>query len=90
MYQAVWNDAVLAESDETMLVEGNHYFPTESLKPDPGRTYRRSALGGVHSAQEPHVRWSIDVDAFGDRVESMARSNRLADRSAESVLHPAD
>ena len=31
MYQAVWNDVVLAESDETILVEGNQYFPTESL-----------------------------------------------------------
>jgi len=32
MYQAVWNDVVLAESDETILVEGNQYFPYESLK----------------------------------------------------------
>ena len=31
MYQAVWNDVVLAESNETILVEGNQYFPTESL-----------------------------------------------------------
>ena len=31
MYRAVWNDVVLAESDETILVEGNQYFPTESL-----------------------------------------------------------
>jgi uncharacterized protein (DUF427 family) len=29
--QAVWNGAVLAESDETRIVEGNHYFPSESI-----------------------------------------------------------
>ena len=29
--RAVWNDAVLAESDETIVVEGNHYFPPESV-----------------------------------------------------------
>jgi uncharacterized protein (DUF427 family) len=29
--QAIWNDAVLAESDSTVVVEGNHYFPPESV-----------------------------------------------------------
>lgn len=29
--KAVWNGAVLAESDETVVVEGNHYFPPESV-----------------------------------------------------------
>jgi uncharacterized protein (DUF427 family) len=29
--KAVWNEVVLAESDETLLVEGNHYFPPESV-----------------------------------------------------------
>jgi uncharacterized protein (DUF427 family) len=29
--RAVWNGAVLAESDATVVVEGNHYFPAESL-----------------------------------------------------------
>lgn len=29
--KAVWNGAVLAESDATVVVEGNHYFPAESL-----------------------------------------------------------
>ncbi|HCT76657.1 MAG TPA: hypothetical protein DGT23_08725 [Micromonosporaceae bacterium] len=29
--QAVWNGVVLAESDDTVVVEGNHYFPPESV-----------------------------------------------------------
>lgn len=29
--QAIWNDTVLAESDDTVVVEGNHYFPPESI-----------------------------------------------------------
>ena len=32
--KAVWNGAVIAESDETVVVEGNHYFPPESLNRD--------------------------------------------------------
>jgi uncharacterized protein (DUF427 family) len=30
--KAVWNDKVIAESTDTVVVEGNHYFPPESLK----------------------------------------------------------
>ena len=30
--KAVWNDTVIAESDDTVVVEGNHYFPSSSIK----------------------------------------------------------
>ena len=30
--KATWNDAVLAESDRTILVEGNQYFPAEDVR----------------------------------------------------------
>jgi uncharacterized protein (DUF427 family) len=29
--KATWNGATLAESDDTLVVEGNHYFPAESV-----------------------------------------------------------
>jgi len=29
--KAIWNDAVIAESDDTILLEGNHYFPFDSI-----------------------------------------------------------
>ena len=32
MPKAIWNGAVIAESDDTVVVEGNHYFPLESVK----------------------------------------------------------
>lgn len=31
MPKAVWNGATLAESDDTIVIEGNHYFPPDSL-----------------------------------------------------------
>ena len=31
--KAIWKGAVLAESDETIVVEGNHYFPPDSINP---------------------------------------------------------
>jgi uncharacterized protein (DUF427 family) len=29
---ATWNNTILAESDDTVVVEGNHYFPPQSIK----------------------------------------------------------
>ncbi len=29
--KAIWNGAVIAQSDDTVLVEGNHYFPESAL-----------------------------------------------------------
>lgn len=29
--KAIWNDTVIAESDDTVVVEGNHYFPRTSI-----------------------------------------------------------
>ncbi|NNL05095.1 MAG: DUF427 domain-containing protein [Xanthomonadales bacterium] len=30
--RAVWNGQVIAESDQTVVVEGNHYFPADSVR----------------------------------------------------------
>ncbi|WP_375433469.1 DUF427 domain-containing protein [uncultured Friedmanniella sp.] len=31
--KASWNGTVIAESDDTVVVEGNHYFPIDSVQP---------------------------------------------------------
>jgi uncharacterized protein (DUF427 family) len=32
--KAIWNNTVLAESNDTIVVEGNHYFPADSIIKD--------------------------------------------------------
>ena len=32
MPKATWNGKVIAESDDTVVVEGNHYFPPDAVK----------------------------------------------------------
>jgi len=32
MIRATWNGTVIAESDDTVVVEGNHYFPASSVR----------------------------------------------------------
>ena len=41
--KAIWKGAVLAESDETVVVEGNHYFPPDAVN----REYFRES--GTHT-----------------------------------------
>jgi uncharacterized protein (DUF427 family) len=52
--QATWNGAVLAESDRTILVEGNHYFP-----PDDVQTGLLEA-----SAASTHCPWKGDASYY--------------------------
>jgi uncharacterized protein (DUF427 family) len=50
--KAVWQDVVLAESDETIVVEGNHYFPPQSLRReyfDPSDTHTTCPWKGTAS-----------------------------------------
>ena len=30
--KAIWNNTIIAESHATIVIEGNHYFPPESIK----------------------------------------------------------
>jgi len=31
--KAIWNNQIIAESNETIVVDNNHYFPKDSIKP---------------------------------------------------------
>jgi len=33
MIKAIWNGETIAKSDQTVVVEGNHYFPLDSVTP---------------------------------------------------------
>lgn len=57
--KAIWNEQILAESDDTIIVENNHYFPAASLRSDfflPSNTRTHCAWKG-----EAHY-YSIAVD----------------------------
>jgi uncharacterized protein (DUF427 family) len=42
--RAIWKNVTVAQSDDTVVVEGNHYFPRDSLK---GEYFRESDLHSV-------------------------------------------
>ncbi|MEQ8791310.1 MAG: DUF427 domain-containing protein [Pirellulaceae bacterium] len=59
MPQAIWNGAVLAESDATQVVEGNHYFPPESLH---RRYFQESDTTSVCGWKGTARYYSLEVD----------------------------
>jgi uncharacterized protein (DUF427 family) len=64
--RAVWNGAVLAESDDTVVVEGNHYFPPDSLRREhfrPSETHTTCPWKGVASYYDVVVGGEVNKDA---------------------------
>lgn len=57
--RAIWNDRVLAESDATILVEGDTYFPPESVHRD---HLRDSGRTSIHSWMGTAVHYTVTVD----------------------------
>jgi uncharacterized protein (DUF427 family) len=42
--RAIWNGITIAQSDDTLLIEGNHYFPPDSVDPNVLRSSRMKSL----------------------------------------------
>lgn len=66
MVQAVWNGEVIAESDQTVVVEGNHYFPRASVRSEVLRdssTQSRCPWKGLASYYSLEVDGQTNPDA---------------------------
>lgn len=64
--KAVWNGKVLAESDKTINVEGNPYFPEDSVKKEflkPSDTHTTCPWKGVASYYTIEVDGTTNPDA---------------------------
>jgi uncharacterized protein (DUF427 family) len=59
MVTATWNGTVIAESEHTEVVEGNHYFPIESVKRD---YLRPSTTTSVCPWKGTASYYTLDVD----------------------------
>jgi len=64
--KAIWANSVVAESNETIVVEGNHYFPPASLKQEcfsPSDTHSNCPWKGVASYYHVKVGEQVNPDA---------------------------
>lgn len=83
--KAVWNGTVLAESADTIVEEGNHYFPREALKNEhfrPSETHSTCPWKGVASYYNVVVDGQVNRDAAWYYPEPKAAAEHIRNRVA--------
>jgi len=64
--KAIWNGEIIAESNNTIVIEGNHYFPPDSIKKNfyqESATHTTCPWKGVASYYTLEVNGEINEDA---------------------------
>ena len=83
--KAVWKGVTLAESDDTVVVEGNHYFPSGAIKRDlfrPSETHTTCPWKGIASYYDVVVDGQINKDAAWYYPHPKDAAKSVADRVA--------
>ena len=65
MATASWNGRIIASSDDTVVVEGNHYFPLESVDPDVLKPTDHTS----------HCPWKGDANYYTLQVDGAENAN---------------
>lgn len=65
--EAIWNDQVIAHSDRTIVVEGNHYFPPEDVD---SSVLERSDTTSICPWKGTAHYYTVEID--GTRLEDAA------------------
>ncbi len=85
MAKATWNGVVIAESDDTVVVEGNHYFPVTSVDPGllrPSDTHTVCSWKGTASYYSLVVDDTENTDAVWYYPEPKDAAAQIKDRVA--------
>jgi uncharacterized protein (DUF427 family) len=64
--RAIWNGVTIAESDDTVVVEGNHYFPASAVKQEclqPSTTHTTCGWKGIASYHDVVAGGQVNKDA---------------------------
>lgn len=75
--KAIWNGEVIAESDDTVIVEGNHYFPPSSIKKE---FFKETSTNSVCPWKGTASYYSVEVngDANKDAAWYYPETSELA------------
>ena len=85
MARAVWNGVTLAESGETVIVEGNHYFPPSALESQYFESSDHSSVcpwKGTASYFSVEVDGQVNRDAVWYYPEPKAAAKQITGRVA--------
>ena len=84
-HQAIWKDTVIAESDHTIVVEGNHYFPIDSVQREhlqPSDSHTVCFWKGAASYYDVVVDGERNKDAAWYYPDPSPAARRIADHVA--------
>ena len=80
--KATWEDTIIAESDRTIVIEGNHYFPPNSIKREyfsPTDTHTTCPWKGIASYYTVQIGGQSNVDAAWYYPEPKAAAQSIND-----------
>ncbi|MDJ1468600.1 DUF427 domain-containing protein [Cytophagaceae bacterium DM2B3-1] len=80
--KAIWNGQIIAESDQTIVVEGNHYFPPQSVRTEffiPSSTHTTCPWKGIASYYTLDVEDSQNKDAAWYYKEPKEAAQQIKD-----------
>ena len=83
--KAIWENTLLAESDKTIVVEGNHYFPSNSIKQEffkPSDTHSTCPWKGLASYYNVQVGEKVNLDAAWYYPEPKETAKSIKDHVA--------
>jgi uncharacterized protein (DUF427 family) len=83
--KATWNGAVLAESDKTIVIEGNHYFPPDTINREyfqNSSTHSTCPWKGEASYYDVLVDGQVNKDAAWYYPEPKPAADEIKDRVA--------
>ncbi len=83
--KAIWNGAVIAASDDTVVVEGNHYFPLASVQREylrPSDTTTVCPWKGTANYYSLEVEGKVNRDAVWYYAEPKDAARRIRGRVA--------
>ncbi len=83
--QAVWKNTVVAESDNTVVLEGSHYFPKDSVRQEylqESSSQTTCAWKGVASYYNVVVDGEVNADAAWYYPEPKEAASEIIDRVA--------
>jgi len=84
-YRATWGGALVAESDDTVVVEGNQYFPVAHVRAEhlqPSETHTTCSWKGVASYYDVVGGDDVNRDAAWYYADPSAAAEKIKDRIA--------
>jgi uncharacterized protein (DUF427 family) len=82
---AIWNGEIIAESADTVIVEGNHYFPVDSVNMafmKPSGTHTSCPWKGEASYYSIEVDGKLNIDAAWYYLEPKEAASNIQGRVA--------